>query len=79
MMTVTGTVQYYDIVLRVGLNSSELTEILKMVKYNNICKKSFFSSLNFVYRTMEQFRVPESTQTQFSLNVWDANLLSISP
>ena len=30
------TVRYYDIVLRDKLNSSELTEILKTVKYNNM-------------------------------------------
>ena len=30
------TVRYYDIVLRDELNSSELTEILKTVKYNNM-------------------------------------------
>ena len=30
------TVRYFDIVLRLDLNSFELTEILKMVKYHNM-------------------------------------------
>ena len=36
-----------------------------------------FSSLNFLYGTIEYFLTPESVQTQFSLNVRDGNLFYI--
>ena len=59
----------YDIVLHVKLNNSELTETLKTVKNSNTLKKGFFSLLNFVYRTIEHFLFPESTQTECPFHV----------
>ena len=59
----------YDIVLHVKLNNSELTETLKTEKNSNTLKKRFFSLLNFVYRTIEHFLFPVSTQTECPLNV----------
>ena len=59
-----GTVQY-DIVLHVELNSSELTETLKTVKYSNMLKRRFFFAKfcePVLYRTVP-YQLPCTVQS----------------